>query len=34
MALGQTVLQMSDRGAKLAAIEVRACANEIAALLP
>jgi len=25
---------MSDRGAKLAALEVRACADEIAALLP
>jgi chromosome partitioning protein len=34
MALGQTVLQMSDRGAKLAAVEIRACANEIAAMLP
>jgi chromosome partitioning protein len=34
MALGQTVLQMNDRGAKLAAAEVRAFADEIAALLP
>jgi chromosome partitioning protein len=34
MALGQTVLQMSDRGAKLAAAEIRACANEIASMLP
>ncbi|MCF2134232.1 ParA family protein [Mycetohabitans sp. B5] len=33
MALGQTVLQMSDRGAKLASAEIRACADEIAALL-
>jgi chromosome partitioning protein len=33
MALGQTVLQMSDRGAKLASSEIRACADEIAALL-
>jgi chromosome partitioning protein len=33
MALGQTVLQMSDRGAKLASTEIRACADEIAALL-
>jgi chromosome partitioning protein len=34
MALGQTVLQMNDRGAKLAAAEIRAFADEIAALLP
>jgi chromosome partitioning protein len=34
MALGQTVLQMNDRGAKLASQEVRACADEIAAMLP
>ena len=34
MALGQTVLQMSDRGARLAAAEIRACADEITALLP
>jgi chromosome partitioning protein len=34
MALGQTVLQMNDRGARLAATEVRAVADEIAAMLP
>jgi len=35
MALGQTVLQMkNDRTAKLAALEILACADEIAALLP
>jgi len=34
MALGQTVLQMNDRGAKLAAAEIRACADEIVAMLP
>jgi len=34
MALGQTVLQMSDRGARLAATEIRACANEILGMLP
>jgi len=33
MALGQTVLQMKDRGAKQASQEIRACASEIAALL-
>ncbi|UDG82631.1 ParA family partition ATPase [Candidatus Vallotia cooleyia] len=33
MALGKTVLQMSDRSAQLAGAEIRACANEIAALL-
>lgn len=33
MALGLTVLQMNDRGAKLAAAEIRACADEIIALL-
>ena len=34
MALGQTVLQMNDRGARLAAIEIRACADEVLAMLP
>ena len=34
MALGQTVLQMNDRGGKLAAAEIRACADEIVAMLP
>lgn len=34
MALGQTVLQMNDRGARLAAAEIRACADEIVAMLP
>ncbi|MEX3583418.1 MAG: ParA family partition ATPase [Burkholderia sp.] len=34
MALGQTVLQMNDRGARLAAAEVRSCADEIAGMLP
>jgi chromosome partitioning protein len=33
MALGQTVLQMKDRGARLASREIRACAEEIAAML-
>jgi len=33
MALGQTVLQMKDRGAKQASQEIRACAAEIAAML-
>ncbi|WP_216797565.1 ParA family partition ATPase [Candidatus Vallotia tarda] len=33
MALGQTVLQMTDRSSKLASAEIRACANEISALL-
>ncbi|MCW0060296.1 chromosome partitioning protein ParA, partial [Burkholderia pseudomallei] len=31
---GQTVLQMNDRGGKLAATEIRACADEIVAMLP
>lgn len=34
MALGQTVLQMSDRGSRLAAAEIRACADEVLAMLP
>ncbi|WP_296659677.1 ParA family partition ATPase [Paraburkholderia sp.] len=34
MALGQTVLQMSDRGARLAALEIRAVAEELTAMLP
>ncbi len=33
MALGQTVLQMTDRSSKLASAEIRACTNEISALL-
>ncbi|WP_250493025.1 ParA family partition ATPase [Caballeronia sp. GAWG1-1] len=33
MALGQTVLQMSDRGSRLAAAEIRACADEILGML-
>jgi chromosome partitioning protein len=28
------VLHMSDRGARLAAIEIRACADEVLAMLP
>ncbi|WP_438391414.1 ParA family partition ATPase [Caballeronia sp. DA-9] len=34
MALGQTVLQMTDRGSRLAATEIRACADEVLAMLP
>jgi chromosome partitioning protein len=33
MALGVTVLQMSDRGSRLAAAEIRAVADEILAML-